>query len=453
MTGLTLHQNPMGSGMLQESLPKDKFFGELLAQFENCSNIEPFANFRKIAWDSFVQRGLPDKKNKAFQYLPLHALYSERLFSPLKTANIDKDRLAAHIAEESRHSCLLFVNGALRLDLSDLTALPKQVVVQPLEKGFFSYKSFLQQRIDKLLRDEEDPFALLNAALQTQGCFFYVPPKTILAHPVQCLHLISGAQGQLPCFNLRAHLVIGAHSQMELTSKTVLLEENQRFFGTSCWDAAVEEGAKLTCLPIFTEEKESWHFDYFHATLKKDSQLKTVSCSEGGRSIRQNYHVTLAGENSAADLQGLWLLDGHRQCHTHVFIDHLAPHTRSMQCFKGVLNEAGQSSFDGKIYVQRDAQKTEAYQLNHNLLIGEGAIANSCPNLEIFADDVKASHGSTVAHLDAAQLFYMQARGIDPAKAKSLLVAGFCRTVLDQIPIVSVRKEIEKLLQAYEGKI
>ena len=319
----------------------------------------------------------------------------------------DKHLIDVYIAEEARHSYLVFVNGALCLDLSDLSALPE---------------------------------------LKIKDSFIYVSPKAILAQPIQCLHFISGEQGKIPCVNMRVHIVIGAEAQVELTAKTVLMEGNQCFFGTSCWEVEVEEGAKMTYIPIFLEEKESWHFDYFQATLKKDSYLKTLSCSEGGKNIRQSLHVTLAEENSEADLQGIWLLDGHRQSYTQVLIDHRAPHTRSMQCFKGVIKEFGQSSFEGKIIVQKEAQKTEAYQLNNNLLIGERAIAKSRPNLEIFADDVKASHGSTIAQLDPAQMFYMQARGIDPAKAKRLLVAGFCQPVLDQIPIVSVRQAMEKKL-------
>jgi Fe-S cluster assembly protein SufD len=132
------------------------------------------------------------------------------------------------------------------------------------------------------------------------------------------------------------------------------------------------------------------------------------------------------------------------QSHTHVFVEHAAPHARSLQKFKGVLKDIAQSSFEGKIFVRPVAQKTEAYQLNHNLLLSEGAIANAKPNLEIFADDVKASHGATFSQVDEEQLFYLKSRGLSSMDATQLLIRGFMQEMIDQIPIASVRHGVEK---------
>lgn len=150
--------------------------------------------------------------------------------------------------------------------------------------------------------------------------------------------------------------------------------------------------------------------------------------------MRKDIYVQCAGENSEADLKGLTMLQDALCAHTHIVVEHTAPRTRSMQRFKGLLRDASQSGFKGKILVRPAAQKTEAYQLNAHLLLGHAAIAHSKPHLEIFADDVKASHGATVAHLEQAQLFYLKSRGIDEASAKQLLIDAFCREILDEIP-------------------
>ncbi len=171
-----------------------------------------------------------------------------------------------------------------------------------------------------------------------------------------------------------------------------------------------------------------------------------MSVTTGAETVRQDYHATLSGEAADATLQGIWMLKDRREAHTHVVMHHEAPHCRSMQLFKGVLDERSKSSFEGKIYVQKEAQKTEAYQLNKHLLLGERVIANSKPNLEIFADDVKASHGATMTQVDESELFYLKARGISEKAAKALLIHGFCQEMIEKIPQSFVRKKMQDLL-------
>jgi Fe-S cluster assembly protein SufD len=167
--------------------------------------------------------------------------------------------------------------------------------------------------------------------------------------------------------------------------------------------------------------------------------------------VRNDYRVVIGGENAEASLNGVWMLGDRNESHMHVIVDHQAPHCRSMQLFKGVLNGNSHSSFEGKILVRQAAQKTEAFQLNNNLLLSDRAHADSKPNLEIFADDVKASHGATVGQLDKEQIFYMKTRGFHEADAKNLLVYGFCEEVIDMIPIPSVHQAMKKYAKSYRA--
>jgi Fe-S cluster assembly protein SufD len=160
------------------------------------------------------------------------------------------------------------------------------------------------------------------------------------------------------------------------------------------------------------------------------------------RIARHSLRVHIQGENADALLQGLWHQKKSSQTHTHVFVEHAAPHAKSLQKFKGVLKDTAQSSFEGKIFVRPEAQKTEAYQLNQNLLLSDAAIANAKPNLEVFADDVKASHGATFSQVDDEQLFYLKSRGLSPEAASRLLIRGFMQEMIDQIGVPSVRQGV-----------
>ena len=200
------------------------------------------------------------------------------------------------------------------------------------------------------------------------------------------------------------------------------------------------------------EHRLAWHLDAFRATLKRDSYLKTVSVTEGGMTVRNDYRITLAGENAEALLNGIWMLSDKREAHANIFIDHQAPICRSFQLFKDVLTDFSRSSFEGKIMVRQAAQKTEAFQLNNNLLLNDHAHADSKPNLEIFADDVKASHGATFGQLDPDQLFYLKTRGFSDETAKNLLIYGFCEQVIELIPILSLRQEFSHLVRNYLRK-
>ena len=273
----------------------------------------------------------------------------------------------------------------------------------------------------------------------------------MIEHPIQILHLIDVPTGPAMIVP-RLQLFLGAESQVSLVATQAVLS-GKEFVINSAADLFLDEAAQLKyTVSGWNLGDSAWQLDAFRCTQKRDSLLQTFSATNGADAIRNDYRVTLAGENAEASLNGVWMLDQKREVHGHVMIDHEAPHCRSLQLFKSVLNGTSRSSFEGKIMVRQAAQKTEAYQLNNNLLLSDYAHADSKPNLEIFADDVKASHGSTVGQLDAEQIFYMKTRGYDEASAKNLLVTGFCQEVLDLIPIPTLQRTLRTEAQNYLRK-
>lgn len=393
-------------------------------------------SWRKKALARFQEIGLPSRSDDAFQYLPLSQLYQEHFAKPLP-AEITHGEICTHCLPECKGQLLVFVNGQFHPELSQKEALPRELVILPLKEAFGPYGQFLQSRLMRALQEEKDPFALLNSALFEQGLFLYIPPKMHLERPLQILHLTTDEHPAL--LTPRLQLFIGAGSEVNLISETV---GKGAHLITDVVDISLEEGAQLRHWHLATPSKESWSFSSMRATLKRDSNYQILTYTRGAKTVRQDFQFSLLGENASVDLKGLAELSEHRGAHTVVLVDHGAPHTRSNQLYKQALADVSQGSFQGKIYVRPIAQKTEAYQLNNNLILAPRAQAYSKPNLEIFADDVKASHGATVSQLDEQQLLYLKTRGLSDEEARLLLVNGFSREILSQIPFSSLLEKI-----------
>jgi len=401
------------------------FQTSLKGVFEQSAQRDALGAVRAKAWQQLEQCGLPTRKDEAFSYVSWRDLH-ESVFQSSAPVSLQKSEILQHVLPCCSHSHLVLVNGIFMPELSDLSALPASIVLLPLAEAMRSHSAFLQNHFAKALKEEKDPFVLLNLALHASGVFLYVPPKTGVVAPIQCLHVSQGSQPQ--AIASRLHLLVGAQVQLEWINSSVELDPAAAHFFTTNMDLLLEEGAQVGVFQS-AQHSSAWIFNALRATLKRSACLKTVHHGVGAKFTRQSYRVRLSGEGSEVDLKGLSKLSGREQAHAHVVIDHEAPHTRSNQLFKGVLFDASQSSFDGKIIVRKEAQKTEAYQLNRHLILGSAAVANSKPNLEIFADDVKASHGATVTQPDAAQLFYLKSRGISQSGAQELLIEGFCQEI------------------------
>ena len=235
----------------------------------------------------------------------------------------------------------------------------------------------------------------------------------------------------------RFQLFLGKDSGLELVITNICLGEGFCHLGL---DFLMEENSSVQYIDSIDPNYSGWYFESLRASLKKGSRLETLSLTAGAQSVRQDIRVELVGENAHSNLKGLWMLDHEKQAHTYVHVDHQAPHTESNQYFKGLLNHKGKSSFEGKIYIHPQAQKVQSYQMNSNLLLSDGCQAYTKPNLEIFADDVKASHGATVSRLSEDELFYMRTRGLSEKTAKQLLRVGYCKQVIDELTVPSLKR-------------
>lgn len=364
---------------------------------------------RKEAWNRFLHLGFPTQKKEAFQYVKMR-----RLADPLPLATFSNDIFDGD---------LIFVNG-------HYVQTPSPFLVLSLEEAERRFSTLFKGSWTQELEKEQDPFAALNGALQPNGAFLYIPPKTILSSPLRITHYRTGSLASMAM--PRLHIFVGSFSEVSIHMETVgdtPIAVNQVI------TLSLDEGARLKMANIHEKPHPTWHFEALRASLKRDSFLQVTTLNHGGPASRFSSSVHLLQKGAEASLSSLSLLHDKNESHAHVFINHAAPSCRSNQLFKSVLHDTSHSSFEGKIYVEKIAQKTEAFQLNNNLLLSPHTQAESKPNLEIFADDVKASHGATFGALDPDHIFYLQSRGLTKFLAEKLLITGFCEEVTELLDV------------------
>lgn len=343
---------------------------------------DPLFQWKKGAEEKLALLGAPSKKEERYRYMTL----SKAVSSPA-------EREGAQVALEGE--------------------VPSSLLALPIGKAKGPFSPFLEGRLQaRLFKEESDFFALWNLAAATEVLFLYVPPHTKIEKP---LRLVSSAL--FP----RVHLYVsrGSSLSLERTGEA----ENSHF------DVVLDEGARF-----FLYEKEASPFQSVRATLKKESQFRFLTAAQSAPFSRASLRVELVEEGAFAELEGLTRLAGESERHIHALLEHRAPNCRSRQHFKTVLGGSALASFQGKIYVEPIAQKTESYQLARTLLLSEEAKMRVVPNLEIFADDVKASHGATIGQIDQEALHYLRARGIGQEEASRLLIEGFCQEIWEKFP-------------------
>jgi len=349
-------------------------------------HIEQGDLWKKKAWDALEKIGLPTKKWDPFKYVSLSALCSSSFLPIFKT-------------------------------------FPKQegMISLTFEEAMRSYGALLQKSFAENLVEEKNPFALLNSALSKEGQFLYIPPGKNMELSWDFI-LSEGLR--VP----KVEIFVGKGATLKIAMKC---QGEGTYFYNPYFQLTLDEGAHAAIDEHLEHSPKAFAMHTVRARVKKDATLKFFTFSKGAQCERHDIQATLSGENSEVDLKGLSLPSGKDEIHHFITVKHCAERARSNQHYKTALMDYGRSSFEGKIFVEKEAQKTEAYQLNNNLLLSPKAKAMSKPNLEIYADDVKASHGATATQPKKEELFYLQTRGLTLEEAKWQLARGFCNELMD----------------------
>lgn len=394
---------------------RDQFQKLLSARFDLSSSRLPGA---KEAWERFCAVGLPEAKG-SFKGMALNRLYGHQFLEEFESS-----------ASPLPPFDLASIDGKWQVNSS---TLPKVLLCQPFSEAQKTFGWLLQGS-----SQHQAPFSLLSEALAFDTLFLYLPPGKVMDAP---LRLLFASKEERFC-SPRLHLVLGRGAELTVLASHLDQGVFAPFHNENI-SISLDEGAKLQWIE---SGQHPFHFSHTHAMLKRDSRFLLSTFTKGSRLFRKSAHIELQAEGAFVDLEGAWALKERDQAHFHLHVHHQAPHCRSSQVMKGVLKDSARSTFDGKIEVDPIAQKTEAYQLNRNLLLGPKAVAQARPNLEILADDVKASHGATVGQIDPNELFYLQSRGLSRSEATSMLVNGVYEECIQRLPSEEIRDEIRAFL-------
>jgi Fe-S cluster assembly protein SufD len=291
---------------------------------------------------------------------------------------------------------------------------------------------------------EADVFAALSTAFARDGAFVWLPPEAVMPAPIEVLYLATmpGALTQP-----RTLLVAGPHSRVALVERFVGLAE-EPYFANTVSELVVGSGASVDHYVVQEQAPAAFHVATVQAVLARDSVFATCGAALGGRLARTTLTVRFDGPGGRAALRGLYVSGGRQHVDHHVTVDHAVPRCTSEQLFKGVMDGSARAVFNGRILVRRDAQKTDATQTNKHLLLSDGVEVDSKPQLEIFADDVRCTHGAAEGQLAAEALFYLRSRGLGEAEARALLTYGFAREVVERVAVEPVQAHLDRAVLA-----
>jgi len=389
----------------------------------------PLQQLRNRALQSFRQLGFPTTKHEDWKYTNVLPLVKNG-FEPLPAPAEIKGELHLDTIGRMKANRLVFVDGWFHENYSEIIDDKEHLVISTMMRQSGN-DSILENFLGKQSKLRQDGFTTWNTAFFQDGAFIIIPDNVTLQHPVLLYHISTGAaRGKVSA--PRNLVIAGRNSQSSLIVCYQNLTEEKAVTNTVT-EIFVKENARLDYVKIQSRTNGYAHIGNVFVTQQGDSRFNAWTVTFGGDLIRNNLNVTLDGENCETLLYGLYVLSGNDHVDNHITVDHARPRCHSNQLYKGILNGSASGVFCGRILVRKDAQKTNAFQANRNILLSGQATVNSKPQLEIFADDVKCTHGATTGQMDEEAVFYMRSRGIDEKHAKNILHHAFAWEIIEKI--------------------
>ena len=403
-------------------------------------------DIRCIAKDYFKKNGVPNIKHEDYKYTDIESklrldykntfLHSDIDVNLNEVFNCDVPNLETHL--------ILTINGWYYDKNISLKGIPKSVIIGSFKEIAKSHPDLVKKYFSKIANQEKDPFVAFNNMFSQDGLFIYVPKGVVIEKPIQVINILLSNKNQL---SFQRNLIIAdENAQVKIVSCDHTLS-SVNFFTSQLTEIFAEKNSVIDYYNIQNEHNgtTSVNSTFFHQ--EESSQIISNIITLHGGLIRNNLFVKLDGEGCEHNMFGIFLIDKNQQVDNFTSIDHAKPNCYSNEHFKGVLDDFAQGVFRGKILVRKDSQKTNAFQSNNNILLTNDAKMQTKPQLEIYADDVKCSHGATIGQLDEEALFYMRTRGIDEKNARLLLMYAFSHEIIDKIRIEPLKERINELVE------
>ncbi len=402
------------------------------------------AEIKKEAVETFKRLGFPSTKNEEWKYVNVQQILPDQPVFSAAPARLTAVDLKSFLIAGNNVHLLVFENGIYRADLSTSETI-NNLVIGPI--SLLKDNQTFKNNFGKVVSFGTEPFVALNTAVDHEGVFIHVPVNTVIEKTIHILHVNTNEQPDR-ITSIRNLIVADKHASISIVESYHSLNQQCNGLINAVNEIVVHENARVELCKAQLDSDAASQINFTQTIQEKSSTFDTVTVTLNGRLTRNNLHIKLNDTNCTSHLFGLYILDGDQITDNHTLVDHAMPNCYSNELYKGVIGGKASGVFNGKIFVRKDAQKTNAYQSNKNILLSDDATMNTKPQLEIFADDVKCTHGATTGQLDEEALFYLRARGIGEKSARTLLNIAFVADVLNNIKSDDLRATLQQKAEA-----
>ena len=397
---------------------------------------------RKEAFETFTRLGIPTLKHEEWKYTNLKKISGQELnFNPKPEFFVTKEMVLQNRIAGKNSTVLVFENGIFRPEISDKFP-DKSIVIKNLAAA--ADETGVKNYLGKIASYTNETFVALNTSYLNDGIYLFIPEGAVLDQPVHFMHFNSHT-GQGDVATVRNLIIAEKNSKASFIESYHSTHEGATGFTNCVNEILIKENAGLELVKAQLESENTSQVNYTQVFQERNSLFDGVTITLSGALVRNNLHIRLDDVNCTSHLYGLYILDGEQIVDNHTLVDHAKPHCMSNELYKGLIGGNGSAVFNGKIFVRKDAQKTNAYQSNKNILLSDHAQVNTKPQLEIFADDVKCTHGATTGQMDDEALFYLRSRGIGELNARTMLNIAFAGDVLNNIKEDVLRENLLNL--------
>jgi Fe-S cluster assembly protein SufD len=415
--------------------------------FENQGKLDLDSNVHTIrteAISAFEKQGFPSKKDEEWKYTSLRAVLNHdySVFPKAETTVEFKD-VKKYFLHEIESYKVIFIDGVYSSFLSSTTHDGYDICLLSAALKNPKYNLIIDNYFNKIV-DKSNSVTNLNTAFSKEGVYINIPKNVVLPKPIQIVNFYTGSEKEI-LLQPRNLVIVGENSHCQIIERHQSLSDNV-VLTNSVTEIFADKRAIIDFYKIQNDNENASLIDNTFVQQKESSIVSVNTFSFGGKLTRNNLEFYHEGEHIESHLNGISILDKKQHVDTHTLVKHQYPNCESFELYKGIYDDASTGVFNGKVIVDQEAQKTNAFQQNNNILIGDKATINAKPQLEIFADDVKCSHGCTIGQLDESALFYMQSRGIPAKEAKALLLYAFGNEVVEKIKIPELKSRITKLI-------
>jgi len=400
--------------------------------------------FRENALQSFGKLPLPTTKDEEWRYTNILPLLQSDFNIADKETSVSKKLINNYQFDELKSNQLVFINGYYSAEKSILNKLPDGVIIGSLANAIDTHPDIVLKHFGKYANDDHQIFTALSTAFIVDGAFVYVPAGKTVEDPIHIIFITSGSDKKI-ITQPRNLFIAGKNSRLTIIEHYVSDDENI-YFTNAVTEVFTDENAVFEHIKLQEESRNAFHIAMMDVAQERYSNLSSFSFSKGAAITRNNFNSKFNDEGSECTMNGLFLINDTQLFDVHTLIDHARAHCDSHEHYIGILDDKAKGVFNGKVIVRQDAQKTNAFQKNNNIILSDNALVNTKPQLEIFADDVKCSHGATIGQIDEEAKFYLKSRGISDKSATAMLLKAFASSVILPITVESVRKYIDEIL-------